>query len=75
MPHKKEKRINMRTPKEYTENMNKGLITEKMLCDCLFSVNKRAKNCRDNERKYRHYRYDKYDTEEIRYNLIITKVY
>ena len=37
----------MKTPKEYMENLKKGIITETMLADGLFSVNKRAKNCRD----------------------------
>ena len=52
----------MRTPKEYNNNMKNGIITMEMLGDCIFSVNKRAKNCRDKERKYRNRRYDKYDT-------------
>ena len=37
----------MKTPKEYTTNIKNGIITEKMLSDCLYSVNKRAKNYRD----------------------------
>lgn len=53
----------MRTPKEYTNNVKNGIITKRMLSDCLFSVNKRAKNCRDKEASYR-YSYDKYNTEE-----------
>ena len=63
----------MKTPKEYTDNIAKGIITEQMLSDCLFSVNKRAKNCRDKVREYRQYyrdnryAYDKYNTIE-RYN-------
>ena len=62
-----------KTPKEYTENIKKGIITKNMLKDCLFSVNKRAKNYRDKEREYRQYNknmhswnryyYDKYDNE------------
>lgn len=60
----------MRTPKEYTDNINCGIITKRMLSDCLFSVNKRAKNFRDKEREYHNYyrsnryAYDKYDNEE-----------
>ena len=56
----------MRTPKEYTDNLKKKIITENMLLDCLYSVNKRAKNYRDKEREYRQYyrrnryAYDKY---------------
>lgn len=42
----------MRTPKEYTQNLKQKIITKQMLADCLYSVNKRAKNCRDNEHKY-----------------------
>ena len=60
----------MRTPKEYTNYLKEHVITNEMLASCLFSVNKRAKNCRDQERAYRskgygnRYWYDKYDTEE-----------
>lgn len=60
----------MKTPKSYSDNLKAGVITDDMLAKCLFSVNKRAKNCRDQERSYREkyrghrYRYDKYDTEE-----------
>ena len=58
--------MQMRTPKEYTDNLKKKTITESMLLDCLYSVNKRAKNYRDKERGYRQYyrgnryAYDKY---------------
>ena len=51
----------MRTPKEYSENLKKRLITAAMLEDCLYSVNKRAKNYRDNKREARNYRYGKLD--------------
>ena len=40
----------MRTPAEYTKNLKSGIITEQMLSDCLYSVNKRAKNYRDGSR-------------------------
>lgn len=43
----------MRTPKKYTENLEKGVITEQMLCDVLYSYNKRAKNWRDKKREYK----------------------
>ena len=49
----------MKTPKEWTKNLENGIITEEMLDAALYSVNKRAKNCRDQKREYRH-RYDKY---------------
>lgn len=64
----------MRTPKEYTDNLTKGIITTQMLLDALYSVNKRAKNWRDKEREYRsfsslqhsinHFYYDKYNNIE-----------
>ena len=41
----------MKTPKEYTKNLKNGIITEDMIVDCLYSVNKRAKNYRDKERQ------------------------
>lgn len=59
----------MRTPKEYTENLKKGIVTLAMLDDVLFSYNKRAKNYRDKVQEYRakarwnRYWYDKYDNE------------
>lgn len=61
----------MKTPKEYTENIKKGILTKSMLKDCLFSVNKRAKNCRDKEREYRHnYIYkEKYRNQKEEYYL------
>lgn len=43
----------MRTPKEYTESLKNGIITDDMFADCLYSVNKRAKNFRDNSREQR----------------------
>ena len=60
----------MRTPAEYTKNLNKNIITREMLLDCLYSVNKRAKNWRDKERDVREkcrrnrYFYDKYNNKE-----------
>ncbi len=60
----------MRTPSEFNNLIIQKTITAKMLSECLFSVNKRAKNYRDNERKYRNLRKncrywsDIYDNEE-----------
>lgn len=42
----------MRTPQEFTKNLNNGIITTEMLNQCLYSVNKRAKNYRDEKRQY-----------------------
>lgn len=47
----------MRTPKEYTENLKHGIITTEMLNDCLYSMNKRAKNYRDTKRQSRIQKY------------------
>ena len=59
----------MRTPKDYVQYIEKGMITSQMLSDCLYSVNKRAKNYRDAEQRYRHksmynrFWFDRYDQE------------
>ena len=45
----------MKTPTEYKKNLDKGIVTRQMLSDCLFSVNKRAKNYRDKLREEREY--------------------
>ena len=45
----------MKTPKEYSDNLSNHIITKRMLVDCLYSVNKRAKNYRDKEREQRAY--------------------
>ena len=50
----------MTPPKEYLKNLKNHTITEQMLSDCLFSVNNRALNSRDNEYKYTHYIPDPY---------------
>ena len=54
----------MKTPKSFTENIKKNIITEEMLGAALYSVNKRAKNCRDQERTYNNRRYDNYGTAD-----------
>ena len=43
----------MRTPKKYLDSIDNSVITKEILVECLYSVNKRAKNCRDKEREYR----------------------
>lgn len=43
----------MRTPKSYIDNLENGIVTEQMLCDVLYSYNKRAKNWRDKKRQYK----------------------
>ena len=54
----------MKTPKTYNDNLKRGIVTEQMMDDALYSVNKRAKNWRDKKREYRNYRYDIYHNEE-----------
>ena len=56
----------MKTPKLYIENLRSRIITQDMLCDCLFSVNKRAKNCRDKIREYKSHRYFEHKWDDIR---------
>lgn len=41
----------MKTPREYTDSLKNGIITDEMIDSALWSVNKRAKNWRDNKRK------------------------
>ena len=41
----------MDTPEIFYENLSKGIITYEMLDLALFSLNKRAKNYRDQKRK------------------------
>ena len=50
----------MKPPKEYLKNLKHHTITKQMLSDCLFSINNRALNSRDNEYKYTHYIPDPY---------------
>jgi len=60
----------MITPKIYKKNLQDGVITPAMLEDVLYSYNKRAKNWRNKERKYRekkrwnYYYHDKYQNED-----------
>ena len=41
----------MKTPRKYIKNLERNVITQSMLSDCLYSVNKRAKNARDTVRE------------------------
>lgn len=54
----------MRTPREYSENLKRGIVTEEMMGAVLYSANKRAKNWRDKEQEYRHSFHDRYGNEE-----------
>ena len=55
------KENHMKTPKEWSKNLKKRLVTEDMLEAALFSVNKRAKNWRDKKREYKRYRHADHD--------------
>lgn len=50
----------MKPPKEYLKNLKHHIITEQMLSDCIYSINNRALNSRDNEYKYTYYIPDTY---------------
>ena len=50
----------MKPPKEYLKNLKHHTITKQMLSDCIYSINNRALNSRDNEYKYTHYIPDSY---------------
>lgn len=54
----------MKTPKAWSDNLKNGIITEEMFDAALYSVNKRAKNCRDKKREYNRIRYDSYHNAE-----------
>ena len=55
----------MRTPKNYTQLVNDKKITNEMVAECIYSVNKRAKNHRDKIRKYKTDGYNRYTERNI----------
>ena len=55
----------MRTPQNYTQLVNDKKITNEMIAECIYSVNKRAKNHRDKIRKYKDDRYNRYTVRNI----------
>lgn len=52
----------MKTPKKYSDLVNKNKITEEILGEVIYSINKRAKNWRDQKRRYKNYLFDQYDS-------------
>lgn len=42
----------MRTPKEYSDMVKNRQLTMAMIAECIYSVNKRAKNYRDKKKEY-----------------------
>ena len=60
----------MKTPKEFSDNLHKRFISKEMLDSALFSLNKRAKNCRDSKQFYSNSNYyDSYINKETEYYL------
>ena len=74
----------MKTNTKFLKLIKDKIITEEILELCLYSVNKRAKNCRDKKAEYRdhiksmryfnHYYYDKYDNID-KYNNKMNEYY
>lgn len=59
----------MKIKEDFRKNLENGIITEEMLELVLYSLNKRAKNCRDQKRAYRYapkYR-EVYEEKEAEY--------
>lgn len=52
----------MKTPKKYSNLVNQNKITEEILGEVIYSINKRAKNWRNQKRKYKNYLLDQYDS-------------
>ena len=55
----------MRTPKRYTDLIKNKKITNKIIAECIYSVNKRAKNYRDKIEDYKQARFYKYKENNI----------
>ena len=55
----------MRTPKRYTDLINNKKITNQIIAECIYSVNKRAKNYRDKIKDYKQGGFYKYKEDNI----------
>ena len=55
----------MRTPKRYTDLIKNKKITNKIIAECIYSVNKRAKNYRDKIKDYNQAGFYKYKENNI----------
>ena len=55
----------MRTPKKYSDLIKKKEITNKIIAECIYSVNKRAKNYRDKMEDYKQAGFYKYKENNI----------
>lgn len=63
----------MKTPKLYADLLKKKQLTNEMIAECIYSVNKRAKNYRDKVREYRKSPYHSHIQDNID-NAIAKKV-
>jgi hypothetical protein len=59
----------MKPSKEYKENLKNNIITSDMLYDCIYSVNKRAKNYRDLKNFYNRYYYSNLNKMKEYYDM------
>lgn len=59
----------MKLSKEYKENLKSNIITSDMLYDCIYSVNKRAKNYRDLKNFYNRYYYSNLEKMNEYYDM------
>ncbi|HEL9643328.1 TPA: hypothetical protein U2E34_001347 [Streptococcus suis] len=55
----------MKTPKEYTKLLKDAKLTEEIIAQCTYSVNKRAKNHRDKIKELKESRYNQYKYQNI----------
>ena len=55
----------MRTPKKYNDLIKNKEITNKIIAECIYSVNKRAKNYRDKIKDYKQGGFYKYKEDNI----------
>ncbi|HEM5057522.1 TPA: hypothetical protein U1202_000551 [Streptococcus suis] len=55
----------MKTPKEYTKLLKNAKLTEEIIAQCTYSVNKRAKNYRDKIKELKESRYNQYKYQNI----------
>ena len=55
----------MRTPKRYTDLIKNKKITNQIIAECIYSVNKKSKNYRDKIKDYKQGGFYKYKEDNI----------
>ncbi len=55
----------MRTPKKYSDLLKRKELTNAIIAECIYSVNKRAKNYRDKIKEYKNARYHLHQQNNI----------